>query len=572
MPTATRIRDHCLAPARAVDARAAGGYRQLSPSWTPSTPRTTPSMPSGTPVAPATPGRGGRGRIRSGGQDAEGAAGWPVFGQFVAHDLTADRSQPLTHRAELAEVRNARSPRANLEVVYGDGPVGMPFLYDRDDPAKLLVGRNNETSQPTCPATPRASPCFGDPRNDVHLLMSQLHVAMLWLHNALVDRLRDDGVAEAELFAEGAPGRRLALPVGPAHRLPAPAGRAPSWPPSCWPAGPGTTAPTPGAAWIPLEFADAAYRYGHSQIRERYQVNRQAEPVPLFPDLLGFRPVPAGPGGRLVVPVRPARAATGPAGQADRRPPRDQPHPAARRPSPGSRAATTTGSLAVRDLQARPGGRAAVGRGCGPPPRGRAAHPRAGRPRPGGLAAGDAALVLPAQGGRAPRRGRAPWPGGWPPGRGGPGRHRRRRRRVVTGPWTQAGAPRLRPPGRAGSVWPTCWTSPPRWRKRPIESRSGWAGGVRGTAGVVPRWIRGSGGPPGWSPGASGSGTVACSAWSDPQRRARPTGRPGRRAGSSAPTWPPSWSAGWPGWRPGRSPAGGCSPTPARPASRGSRR
>jgi hypothetical protein len=28
--------------------------------------------------------------------DAQGAAGWPVFGQFVAHDITADRS-PLTH-------------------------------------------------------------------------------------------------------------------------------------------------------------------------------------------------------------------------------------------------------------------------------------------------------------------------------------------------------------------------------------------------------------------------------------------------------------------------------------------
>jgi hypothetical protein len=51
--------------------------------------------------------------------------------------------------------------------------------------------------------------------------------------------------------------------------------------------------PASGATWIPLEFADAAYRYGHSQIRERYRVNRDAEPVPLFPDLLGFRPVQA---------------------------------------------------------------------------------------------------------------------------------------------------------------------------------------------------------------------------------------------------------------------------------------
>lgn len=44
--------------------------------------------------------------------------------------------------------------------------------------------------------------------------------------------------------------------------------------------------------FIPLEFADAAYRYGHSQIRHLYQLNIQTDPVPLFPDLLGFRPVP----------------------------------------------------------------------------------------------------------------------------------------------------------------------------------------------------------------------------------------------------------------------------------------
>jgi hypothetical protein len=44
--------------------------------------------------------------------------------------------------------------------------------------------------------------------------------------------------------------------------------------------------------FIPLEFADAAYRYGHSQIRHRYHLNLQGNPVPLFPDLLGFRAVP----------------------------------------------------------------------------------------------------------------------------------------------------------------------------------------------------------------------------------------------------------------------------------------
>ena len=55
--------------------------------------------------------------------------------------------------------------------------------------------------------------------------------------------------------------------------------------------GPRWFRPTHGG-FIPLEFADAAYRYGHSQIRHRYQLNLQTDPVPLFPDLLGFRPVP----------------------------------------------------------------------------------------------------------------------------------------------------------------------------------------------------------------------------------------------------------------------------------------
>jgi hypothetical protein len=46
-----------------------------------------------------------------------------------------------------------------------------------------------------------------------------------------------------------------------------------------------------GEPYIPFEFADAAYRYGHSQIRDRYQVNARFGPCPVFPDLLGFGPV-----------------------------------------------------------------------------------------------------------------------------------------------------------------------------------------------------------------------------------------------------------------------------------------
>ena len=292
MPTATRIRDNCLAPGRAVDAPVPhGGYRRLFPELDPLDCEDDAlhalGRAGGVCDAAAAVALG----AGAPDPDAEGAAGWPVFGQFVAHDITADRS-PLTHHAELAEIRNARSPRANLEVVYGDGPASMPYLYDRDDPAKLLVGRNDAGRPADLPRNPQGVALVGDPRNDVHLLMSQLHVAMLHHHNGLVDRLRSDGVAEAELFAQA---RRAAtwhyqwvllrdfLPrligAGLAGELLAGGAR--------------YYHPDPGAAWIPLEFADAAYRYGHSQVRDRYQVNRHAEPVPLLPDLLGFRPVPA---------------------------------------------------------------------------------------------------------------------------------------------------------------------------------------------------------------------------------------------------------------------------------------
>src|SRR3981081_1821033 len=48
------------------------------------------------------------------------AAGWPFFGQFVAHDITADRSALQSH-VDPARLRNARSPQLNLEGLYGGG-------------------------------------------------------------------------------------------------------------------------------------------------------------------------------------------------------------------------------------------------------------------------------------------------------------------------------------------------------------------------------------------------------------------------------------------------------------------
>jgi hypothetical protein len=130
------------------------------------------------------------------------AAGWPFFGQLIAHDITADRS-PLAHRAAGERAENFRSPRANLECIYGDGPVGNPFLYRRDDPAMLLLGVNDAGEEADLPRNHEGIALIGDPRNDTHIFVSQLHLAGLRLHNSVVDHLRRSAaVPESAIFDE----------------------------------------------------------------------------------------------------------------------------------------------------------------------------------------------------------------------------------------------------------------------------------------------------------------------------------------------------------------------------------
>jgi len=290
LPAPAPVRDHCLAPSRTatVDAPVYGGtYDRLFPEL--------PPLDAEESFLYALGGSGGAcdgapfaGR---GGDDAETvAAGWPFFGQFVAHGITADRSA-LTDHADTATLRNLRSPRIDLECLYGEGPAGNPYLYDRDDPAKLLLGRNDAGLADDVPRNSQGVALIGDPRNDVHLFVNQLHVAMLKLHNGLVDHLRADGVPDRVLLDQA---RRVASWhyqwIVLHDFLPSVAGQ--PLVDEVLEDGPRFYRPT-GEPFIPLEFADAAYRYGHSQILHAYRLHGDAAPVPIFPDLIGFDPVPA---------------------------------------------------------------------------------------------------------------------------------------------------------------------------------------------------------------------------------------------------------------------------------------
>jgi hypothetical protein len=85
----------------------------------------------------------------------ETAAGWPLFGRFIAHDITADRS-PLTGHAENSDAVSFRRR----------GQAGTPYLYRRDDPAQLLLGRNDRGEEADVPRNAEGVALIGDPRND----------------------------------------------------------------------------------------------------------------------------------------------------------------------------------------------------------------------------------------------------------------------------------------------------------------------------------------------------------------------------------------------------------------------
>jgi hypothetical protein len=195
--------------------------------------------------------------------------------------------------------------------VYGAGPDAQPFLYDRNDPWKLLIGRNRGRGEEPqdLPRNAQGRALLGDPRNDVHVIISQLTLAFLLFHNAVVDHLRARNVPDADLFAEaqrvarwhyqwvvvedflrriaGADVLRRVLVEEP---------------------GGGRRADLQFYAWknepfMPVEFSAAAYRFGHSQIRSTYVLNNTTPPLHImvpFDDadpldhLTGFRALPKG--------------------------------------------------------------------------------------------------------------------------------------------------------------------------------------------------------------------------------------------------------------------------------------
>jgi len=245
-------------------------------------------------------------------------AGFTFIGQFIDHDITLDTTALGLQQEDPDATTNFRTPRYDLDSVYGRGPVGDDLkFYDSGDRDKLLLVKNDYgVLDMARDGDGRA--IIPDRRNDENLIVVQFHKAVAQFHNAIVDYMRAQGMRKEWVFEAA---RRLTrwhyqwavihdfLPRFVGEELVGTsgtvykevAGKSPVITLSYY-------KPTnkDGRPFMPVEFAVAAYRFGHSLIRPFYVLNDSTLKrggVPIFGtdqtklafNLNGGRPIPVKP-------------------------------------------------------------------------------------------------------------------------------------------------------------------------------------------------------------------------------------------------------------------------------------
>ncbi len=239
-------------------------------------------------------------------------SGYTYFGQFIDHDITFDPTSSLQRQNDPNRLVNFRSPRFDLDCIYGRGVDDQPYLYDQSSGGwQFLLGSNGGEDDLQRNSQGRA--LIGDPRNDENIIVSQFQLMFLKFHNRMMAEVPRGDLNEREHFERVQREVRWHYQWAVVHDfLPRIVGR------KLWEriapkkddlGSPQLRFYKPHKnAFIPVEFSGAAYRLGHSMIRGAYHLNtplkeaRGGQPLPIFlprsanpgplDDLRGFRPLP----------------------------------------------------------------------------------------------------------------------------------------------------------------------------------------------------------------------------------------------------------------------------------------
>jgi hypothetical protein len=224
-------------------------------------------------------------------------AGVTFFGQFLDHDLTLALKAPINEQTHPRRTTNFRTAEFDLDSVYGNGPDRSPELYDtsggnikfkvEEIPGSEGMSRDGKVRYDLPRDPSNYTAIIADSRNDENIIISQFHLAMLKFHNAVTDRLRNDPAfanrSPREVFNEAQRQVRWHyqwiivnefLPMTIGQRLVNDLLRnGPRFYDVADRSQDGLFRNAIREPLIPVEFAVAAYRFGHSQVRPSYRIN-----------------------------------------------------------------------------------------------------------------------------------------------------------------------------------------------------------------------------------------------------------------------------------------------------------
>lgn len=225
-------------------------------------------------------------------------AGYTYFGQFIDHNITEDNT-PMRDAGEVEpwETVNYRGPWLNLSGIYDRAydRGGWKQLYQTDGLSFRLGEPRVNGQQFDLPLDHRGFPVLTDERNNENIIVRQIHVMFLKLHNLAVEELRKDqpGLSQRETFVKARELvcwqyqylvrhdflRRVSC-ASVFKELVENDGSAIDW--------------SVGGFSIPVESAQAALRFGHSMVRPHYNLSASHPKIALRDLLSGGEPRPLG--------------------------------------------------------------------------------------------------------------------------------------------------------------------------------------------------------------------------------------------------------------------------------------